>query len=83
MREFSCDIASERSRLPHDARTPLECYLNGRLDRGGGGLDLVPFRICRFSFQALNDASDDNQFQATAAHSNCILVAVDRPEHWL
>ena len=36
-----------------DARTPFQCCLNGRLGRGGGGLALVPARLCRMDFQAL------------------------------
>jgi hypothetical protein len=35
------------------ARTPFQCCLNGRLGRGGGGLALVPARLCRMDFQAL------------------------------
>jgi hypothetical protein len=36
-----------------EARTPFQCCLNGRLGRGGGGLALVPARLCRMDFQAL------------------------------
>ncbi len=37
----------------YDARTPFQCCLNDRLGRGGGGLALVPARLCRMDFQAL------------------------------
>jgi hypothetical protein len=39
--------------IADDARTPFQCCLNGRLGRGGGGLALVPARLCRMDFQAL------------------------------
>ena len=47
-----------------------EFRLCGRLGCRGGGLALVPVRLCRTHFQALNETD------AAAAHSK--LVAVDR-----
>ena len=55
-----------------DPRSPLEFRLCGRLGCRGGGLALVPVRLCRTHFQALNERKTD----AAAAHSK--LVAVDR-----
>jgi hypothetical protein len=63
--------------LGDDARSPLEFHLRGRFGCRGGGLALVPVRLCPTYFQALNERkSDDSQFQA-AAHSNQTLVAID------
>ena len=55
-----------------DPRSPLEFHLCGRLGCRCGGLALVPVRLCRTHFQALNERKPD----AAAAHSK--LVAVDR-----
>jgi hypothetical protein len=45
-----------------DAGAPLEFCLCGRLGCRSGGLALVPVRLCRTCFQALNEhQSDDNQ----------------------
>jgi hypothetical protein len=38
-----------------DPRSPLEFRLCGRLGYRGGGLALVPVRLCRTHFQALNE----------------------------
>jgi len=57
--------------LADDAGAPLEFCLCGRLDCRGGGLALVPVRLCRTHFQALNERKcDDSQFQPVATHSN-------------
>ena len=50
----------------------LEFRLCGRLGCRGCGLALVPVRLCRTNFQALNERKTN----AAAAHSK--LVAVDR-----
>ena len=56
-----------------DPRSPLDLHLCGRLGCRGGGLALVPIRLCR------QRKSDDSQpFQAAAAHSNHTPMAVDR-----
>ena len=62
--------------LADDAGAPLEFCLCGRLDCRGGGLALVPVRLCRAHFQALNERKcDDSQFQAAATHSKHTPVA--------
>ncbi len=55
-----------------DPRSPLEFRLCGRLGCRGCGLALVPVRLCRTNFQALNERKTN----AAAARSK--LVAVDR-----
>jgi hypothetical protein len=42
-----------RYRLPMTQERLSNVVLNGRLGRGGGGLALVPARLCRMDFQAL------------------------------
>ena len=37
-----------------DPRSPLDLHLCGRLGCRGGGLALVPIRLCRPRFEALN-----------------------------
>lgn len=56
--------------LADDAGAPLEFCLCGRLDCRGGGLALVPVRLCRTHFQALNERKPD----AAAAHSKLVAV---------
>ena len=40
-----------------DDAAPLYRYLDGRLDRGGGGLALVPVRLCPSNFRRLNSGT--------------------------
>ena len=48
-----------------DPRSPLEFRLCGRLGCRGCGLALVPVRLCRTHFQAVNERKTN----AAAAHS--------------
>jgi hypothetical protein len=50
----------------------LEFRLCGRLGCRGGGLALVPVRLCRTHFQALNERKTD----AAAAHSKLVWPSI-------
>ncbi len=55
-----------------DPRSPLEFRLCGRLGCRGGGLALVPVRLCRTHFQTLNDTA--TPFQAGGPSIRCALL---------
>jgi hypothetical protein len=59
-----------------DSRPPLEFHLCGRLGCRGDGLALVPVRLCRTHFQALNERKPMQQHIPTFWPSIVVFACV-------
>jgi hypothetical protein len=58
-----------------DPRSPLEFHLCGRLGCRGGGLALVPVRLCRTHFQALNERKPMQQQPIPSLWPSIVMFA--------